>query len=291
MNLLGLIFFLLSIFAMTISSTLSTTLATKKTSNAYLGSIRAHRSLFYRYQRDLYRQEEGKIKRPPRDPSSPRREQNSAPETEPASTQFSCARLNLYPLIAEGKEAHPSLYRIGAEMLSSLYGPLFSEKSAEPFLDRLLVSWGESLRAHPLLFSPEKLSFANREDRLLFYRLLKGTKDFSRKEKKGYPPLLDFFSLNVSTEKVCLLHASDDLLSFLFGSVVGEKLFSILQNDEETLSLALLERLHQEEHQKLPSSDLLALLNFSEKRHTHEKKKKISATDPDHSVIISKHFF
>lgn len=297
MNLLGLIFSLLIVFALISSSVLSSAAKARAVDAAYFGAARAQRTLFSLLQKELYTQAEGKSTRAKpkeREPQDPLSLEEPLEEAERIKERPACARISLFPLLAGGKEAHPNLYRICLKMAALHYQEeLFQGKRIEPFFQRLLQRMQESLLADPS-FSLEKLSFLDPEDRRFYYLLLKGTKEFSFAQPgPGYPSFLDLFTLKPREEPLCLLHADPLFLHFWFGPLLGEKLYGKLHNPQEekpSLSFALIEQLYRESRLVAPSPETFSLIDLTGKRHTSlTGEEKIVAEDEETKIKIVIH--
>ena len=156
-----------------------------------------------------------------------------SPEKPPKKqSNRSCARLNLWPLVADGKKEHPLLYETAASLLRSLYAkPLFgAEKRWETSLLDAVLQAAEQQHKDPKISSIllEKLSLPVPKASI-FYRMLRGTR---KNIDNPYPSLLDYFVCEEADAKICLPHASLELLTALFGEKTANELYREFQKEK-----------------------------------------------------------
>lgn len=113
-------------------------------------------------------------------------------------------KLNIKPLLMEGKENQKNLYLAFKRVLYVLYGD-------EELCDRIV----EAILANSKNRRVEKLATIKLKDEELqtvFYRMVKGTKFSNFDEKKGVMPLSNYVSINTKRNKINLGRAPKELL-------------------------------------------------------------------------------
>jgi hypothetical protein len=284
MNILGLVFSLLFLLGLGFHSMWNKYLGASRIHSAYIGHQRAHRKILEKYESQIYAEVRSK----------PKEKRNLAKNTkgeEPRSSKekakefpeinASCARINLYPLVADGREAHPFLYELVAKTLRTFYSKqLFGKEKKMEY--RLLDSILHAAQKEktPVL---EKLHL---KEQILYYKLLKGTKKWDITAQQGYPSLLDYFSLDQTEKKICLYHAHQNLLSILFGEKGGKIVYNELnKKDTPPITKEYLEHLCSEAHLVQPDAALFELIQFG---HPHHEKLQLTfvSTDEKSQVFL-----
>lgn len=151
-----------------------------------------------------------------------------SPKTEYLSPRFSPkvlkgSQLNLYPLVQE-KENHP-FYAIAGRLLCLLYPDILPDKqSAQTLLDALLAK-AKTLK-DPILseLMPENPLLQEK-----YYKMLKGTNQYDIMQKKGIPPLADFFT--IGKEKICCYLCSAHF--FVLQAIFGEDFTHTIMEKEK----------------------------------------------------------
>lgn len=279
MNILPLVMSLLLIFACTFSLSLRKSTITQGVEKTYQAHMNASRKIRNSYESLCYEQmrSEAKEKQPKE------KQQNETPpqEKEIEQLNLACARLNLWPLLADGIEKHTDLYETAAQLLGSLYSKHLFEKEARfeyCLLDALLDAARQSNTDpnNPRILL-EKLSLKEFNVKPLYplqttyYHMLKGTKKSSLDQ--GYPSLLDYFALENKKSRICLHHASQEMVVGLFGSRAGPHIYAELQKSETHLSFERLKDICTQNGKLALSDEFLKLIDVeSASRHTSGQK-------------------
>ncbi|MES2273827.1 MAG: hypothetical protein V4487_06510 [Chlamydiota bacterium] len=239
MNILGLVFSLLLMLSFGFWTLREKQLGSNRLRSTYLGHERANREILNRCQVDFYgnlsREKSGEAA----DEEKPEKSTAAAAKKEkktPAITlNGECAKINLWPLLEQGREQNPILYELTARLLSQFYGSALFENKARleyQFLDTLLESAKlAQLKKVPLLL--EKLELNHESLQKVYYRMLKGTKKCDLSQGVGYPCLLDYIKLEPVQQKICFSHAHLDLISVFFGFNVAGKIFAELHTQSK----------------------------------------------------------
>ncbi len=287
MNILGLVFSLLLILSYGFYACWDQQTAATRLRRTYVGHQRANRTLLNKYQSELYSRLKGKGQpTKPRQQSEARTESPQSPPKPPELNPL-CARLNLWPLIQEGRENHPLLYEVSAELIRTFYTPLQGrEKRFEyHFLDAFLLAAKQTLQGEAP-FALEKITFADPQWQRLYYKMLKGTKRWDLATHVGLPPLLDYIKAEPSPSSVCLFHSHPDLIAVLFGTPVALPLYTEIHRKEgPALTPELVETFCRQAHQTPFDPELLKLLDFKNSGH-HEMQKTFLAEDRQTDVYL-----
>lgn len=268
MNVLGLVFSLMLILTYGFYACWDKHVASNRLRKTYVGFETAHRKLLNTYQSEIYGTLRSKkaIPDPEEDEVSDRIEPEpkplpTAPPLKASEANAECAKLNLWPLIQEGRNAHPALYEAVARMIRTFYSSLSKEKRFEyKFLDDLLASAKVALQDEKA-FALEKVALSDYP--LLYYKMLKGTQEWDLIEHVGYPTLLDYLKVDPQSQTTCLSHAHPDLFIALFGKDIAQSLYAdIHRKGGPPLTSELIIKACAENHQHLPDPQLLALFIF-----------------------------
>lgn len=282
MNLLGLIFGILLICTCTFSLSTHKFLLSRPVEISCQNHLAASRKILNAYESEYYKALRSKPKNeePKKIPShhsaGPQKEEGLEEEkAEPLNGE--CSRLNLRPLILDGRDKHPILYETAARILRTLYQkPLFGEEVRLEYklLDAML-SAAQSKENGPTPPLEKLLLQENNVKRLyplqaIYYRMLKGTKPAA---KKGYPCLGDYFSIEDASTSLCLRHASIEMLTALFNAKAALQLHKEIKKNKTPLSK---ERVHEICIQSGLTSledDFFELIDLKTSRHRLPTKK------------------
>ncbi|MBX7066501.1 MAG: hypothetical protein K1X28_04665 [Parachlamydiales bacterium] len=281
MNVLGLVFSVLLILSYGYYALLDKHAAGIKLRNAYLSHYEANRKVLNQYESQFYNHALKRAKTQTRSEEMQERQEagEEINEKEPELNR-ECARLNLWPLIQEGKEAHPVLYELAAKLILTFYEPLHPEEKRFEyrFLNLLLASAKKSVQDEKK-FALEKIVLLDPEMQKIYYKMLRGTKKWDLREKTGYPPFSEYVKAEPSQEKICIFHAHPDLLTVIFNPKMAWKLHTeIHRQDGSPLTRELLERIAGETHIFTIDQKLLDLLQLSGYQN-HEDQKKTFIAD------------
>lgn len=232
MNILPFVFTILLIFAYTGAASFQKYFTSRQAQSAYIGLRKAERTLQRKTEKKQYKTLPGTLvildkgKKEPRIKS----EEKKIPSINP-----SCARLNLFPLINEGRETHPELYNMALKVLQLFYQEqifLEGSQTAARLLDSLLASAKQTLKDQDVL-ALETLALNEETLQPLYYRLLKGTKHSDLFSSKGYPALIDYFKIERVPSQICLFHAHPHMLAPFFGTKTALRLYKIVHQEKK----------------------------------------------------------
>lgn len=282
MNILGLIFSLLLILAYGFTLSWDKHSASLRLKNSYIGHEKVSRRLFNRYQSELYEKIPGKGMQVEK-----KGDVSKGKNRKPLMIELNreCAKINLLPLLQEGRAAQPLLYELSAKLIRTFYKPLFvpAKRFEYHFLDAFLKA---AAKMNPLVL--EKLDFEDPALQRLYYHMLKGTKTWSLPKKTGYPSLLDYVCASSSPHKICLFHAHPDLITVLFNEPLAYALYvEMHKKDAPLLTRELIERVAQKHHIIHIDPDLLSLLELGKPSH-QEAHKTLIAEDKETHLILRK---
>jgi hypothetical protein len=267
MNILGLVFSLLLILSYTFYACWDKQTASSRLRTTYRGHEIVHRKILNKYASEVYDQLTRKSKAPNPDEDEIYEEHEVSPKKATVPDfNHTCSKLNLYPLIQEGRENHPLLYELAARLIRLFYAPLSTEKRFEYHILNSLLA---SAKAFPpdTPFAFEKLLLDDYQR--IYYKMLKGTKQWHLPTNQGYPPLLDYIKSHPSHEKICLSHAHPDLLTVVFNESIATTLYPLIhQQDGPALTPELIRTLFSDAHQLEPDPALLLLLEYGHPNHS-----------------------
>ncbi|HSX10107.1 MAG TPA: hypothetical protein VLF94_00100 [Chlamydiales bacterium] len=291
MNILGLVFSLLLILSYGFYACWDKQTASNRLRTTYVGHERANRKILNSYQSEVYKHLGRKAKPATEAHAASLVEEEELPDEEQPQTQakkpdpnHQCAKLNLWPLIQEGRECHPMLYELTANLIRTFYAPL--SDGAKRFEYRLLDALLAAAKAFPreTPFAFEKILLPHYP--LTYYKMLKGTKEWDLSAHVGYPPLLDYIKADPSKDKICLFHAHPDALTVLFGPTVAASLYSTVhQQGGPALTRELVEKHCSDARLLNLDPDLLALFEYGHPDHPEHKKTLIAH---DHHISLRK---
>lgn len=279
MNVLGLVFSLLLILSYGFYACWDKQTASNRLRTTYVGHEKVNRKILNSYQSAVYKNL-GRKRNPATEIHAKEltdeeeifdKEETAASKAQKPDMNHQCAKLNLWPLIQEGRENHPVLYELAANLIRTFYGSLNErEKRFEyRFLDALL----SAARAFPqdTPFAFEKILLEDYQ--LLYYKMLKGTKEWDLAANIGYPSLLDYIKASSGQDKICLFHAHPDVFTVLFGPKVAANLYpAIHQQNGPALTQEFVEKFCSEAHLISVDPELLKLLEYGRPDHPEHKK-------------------
>lgn len=293
MNLLGLVFSLLLILSYGFHACWEKQMGSQRLRKTYIGHQKANRKILNRYQSEIYKnlQSKGHAEEAPKPKKEKTKREKKGENPEKLELNRECAKINLWPLIQEGRENHPLLYEITAKLLHTFYPALQKEKRGEYRLLDELLSAAKVAAQKESLFALEKVGLKDPTSHMLYYRMLKGTKQWDLSSRRGYPSLLDYVKAEPTQDKICLFHAHPDLLTALFNEKIAAKLYSEMHKQGgPLLTQELVERTCLEMHQIAPDLELFKLLELGNPNHK-EIKKTIIAHDPATHVTLRKNLY
>lgn len=275
MNVLGLVFSILLILSCGFYAIQDKQTAVARLHNTYISSQQAHRKLLNQFESKFYQnarkmipnapneKDEDLVEEEEEEPKTPNKKKAPKAEKAPACNR-ECARLNLWPLIQEGREKHPLLYNLMLNLIQTFYGQFNKEEKGfeTHFLNALLAS-AKAAAQEQEVFALEKVALSNPGLQKIYYKMLKGTKHWDLKEKMGYPPLMEYVQATPSQEKLCIVHAHPDLIMAVFNEKMGERLYEELhKKDAPPFTREMVQRVANETHKFHVDPDLLNMLDF-----------------------------
>ena len=286
MNVLSMVMGFLLIFACTFTLSLRKAALTKSVESTYQAHVIASRKILSSYESLCYDRMRGEQKKSAPNENTVNEDENT--ESEEKKSVFinsECARLNLWPLLQDGKEKQLLLYETTAQLLRCFYAQnLLKEQPRLEYqiLDAIIDSGKAALKDPNLAhLSLEKLAIKGNVKQLyplqtVYYRMLRGTK-----KQSGYPSLVDYFVIENKETHICLHHASYPMLCALF----GEKIAPFLQHEIHESKVPLLpERIREicSQNGRIGLSDeFLNMLDLNSSRHHLSGQKTLIEEDAD----------
>lgn len=296
MNVLTLVFSLILILSYGFFATWEKQTGSSRVRISTLGHQKATREILNELENEIYKNIASK-------PQSSDSSQTSAkPETKPKTKKegkpkekqapklnAECAKLNLWPLIDTGKEVNPLLYEMTAKLVRLFYKDLLADQKAryEYYLLDLLLEEATRLFAEDPAFAFEKITFPNPTSQMIYYKMLKGTKQWDLTADTGYPPLLDYIKCIESKETICLFHAHPDLIALFFGLKAALPIYTEIHKQKgPPITQQVIERICQENHIIAINPALFPLLQLGHPQHKAQRA--IVKADEETSICLRK---
>jgi len=284
MNILGLVFSLLLILSYGFYACWEKQSGAARLRGTYLGNQIVNRKILNRYESEVYerlrrKKTDGAIKETAEKESQP-------PLNAKIPLNCDCAKINLWPLIQEGREEHQVLYEMAAKLLRTFYTRGLYDKPRLEYrlLDAILASSKSALQKKTP-FALEKLSLGDESLQLVYYKMLKGTKEWDLRSEIGYPSLLDYIKAEQTEEKICLFHAHPDLIGVFFGIKAAQKLFAEMHKENAiSLTREAIEQICGEFHLVSLEPELFNLLEIGRTNHPIGK---ITLVEQDQETHVS----
>lgn len=276
MNLLGLVFAIITILTFGLFTCLDKQVSNNQIKSAYLNHKLAHRDILNAYQSEIYHHCRGKAtEEKTKEPKA-----ETPKKKKPIRPNRDCAKINLWPIINEGREEHPQLYNLAKKLIFTFYKPLFpnNKKFDVQFLENLLHAIKSGSTDEEL--SLEKIDLKDPLMKKIFYRMLKGTKTWDLAQGIGYPPLADYLCIEKGEGQICLFHAHLDMLTVLFNAKAAKILYEDMHKPKgPAITKELVLKACSEGFLLNTDPDLLALLIFGRPKHLEKKKAFIAEKD------------
>ncbi len=285
MNILPFVFAILFILSYGIGASFQNQIVSHRNQKANLGLLRAERRFLQQSEMEQFKTLPGiKVKSEKREKNSSSSKEAPLQEVPLPEINPSCARLNLFPLIAEGKEAHLPLYETAAKLLRTFYqAAVFgSEKQFEyKLLDNLLASAKKQLKEKEAL-ALETLFLKEAQLQPIYYVLLKGT-------KKRFPSLLDYLKIERTPSQICLFHAHPKIMTVFFEEKTAHKLYQKLHgNKKEPMGLEAILQWANDPHLAFVDAKVWELIDFNGSKHGSPSQKTLVAEDDETHISIRK---
>jgi hypothetical protein len=289
MNLLGFVFCIITILSFGAIASFQKQVESHRIRSSYLGHLEANRHILNQVESEYYASLKQAPNQEEKEPKETAEHQDLAipapPRINPA-----CARLNLYPLVANDRMQDSLLYEMAAKCIGALYGKtLFDQKerSEYKFLDAFLKELRDQIVRKEFSIL-EKVSFKDPQLQFLYYKMLKGTKN-PRLDAGGYPSLLEYIKVEAGDSKLCLAHAHPLLLSAFFTPKAAETIYIALHTPKAPPVLPeTIQRICQEAHAPLLNLQIFELFEIEHKRQTKPFKELLIGEDPDTHVQLKK---
>lgn len=294
MNLLSLVMGLLLIFTCTFSFSLSKAMLSHRIAKTYEAHGIASRKIRNSYENLCYRRLRGETK----EKEAPKSKKPAHRENKKIElANLECARINLWPLILDGKEKHQILYETAAQILRSLYSANVLPK--EPrfeyrMLDAILIAARDAQSNRPaknLLL--EKLCLKDLRVKpvytlqSIYYRMLRGTKKMTGEQ--AFPSLLEYMAIEEQESRICIHHASIELLRSLFGPQAGAALYQEIRETENPLTQERVQEICSKNGKIGMDEEFLKLFDWHAARH-HGSGQKTIVREKDNVCLKQKVF-
>lgn len=275
MNVLFTVLGFLIIFACTFGLSLRKVLLTQDIDRSYISHTEASRKILNQYEDRCYDRLRY-VKKKKQIPSHPKKKTVTHEIKNKPNLNLPCARFNLSLLVTDGKEKHRELYEAAAKLIRSLYANLISSEPRFEYklLDAILDSArfvSLSSASTPILL--EKLSLRSADVKQLYilqglyYRMLRGTKKTGT--PTSYPSFIDYFKIENGTSRICLHHASDEMLRSLFGPRVAPVLREEIKKTKSAISVKRVQNICGQNGLIAPSDEFLELFDYkTSKNHS-----------------------
>ncbi|MBS0624579.1 MAG: hypothetical protein JSS32_00840 [Verrucomicrobia bacterium] len=267
MNILGLVFSILLILSFGFYACWDKMILTRKIDATFIGQANVSRQLQNAYESQIYNRT-GKLtefKGKKEKKEKPEKEEKEIPE--PPKINPECARFNLWLLIEKGRESQRLLYDQLAHMLRLFYkDALFPESPRLEY--RFLDTWIAHIKLaiaessnQPILL--EKIDLKNPSLQILYYHMLRGAEG-------KYPVLLDFVKVaqmsEKSPEKLCLTHATPEMLSVFFGKA-AEAVYKELHGENLAVTNEIIEDICRRHSHTLFDNKIFDLVAVTTPKH------------------------
>jgi len=283
MNILPFVFSILLVLSFSAAALFQKHFSSRRSHTAFLGLRQAELSILRQSEEKQFQELPGiPIELPKKTkPSNPT--QKSDPAPWPVVNPV-CSRLNLYPLIIDGRTLHPALYDLAANTLRLFYHDQFgSEKRMEyRLLDALLAGAKKELPHMGADLPLETIPLSSPSLQLLYYKLLKGTKHSNLFSAQGYPSLIDFFKIEQAVGKICLFHAHPHMLTSFFGLKSSPHLYQLLHQEKfkAGIELEALLLLANDPHLAFTQAPTWDLLDLTHTRHNKLPETLVAEDEP-----------
>ncbi len=240
------------------------------------------RTLENKWENYKYKSSQKKPKKPP---SKTKKEKIPQPQEDISTFESHRLRQNLSAVAkwnlatlftAEIQNSH--LQKSVAIFLEDLYGHTFFWKEAQknkPNLAKDLVnSFLENKNQE--ITSLSDLFPEDSELQLVFYKMLKGSTLYDMRQKKGHPPLEDFFCFEMqNTKTLYFSYASYPALKAFFGTSLADQILSLERAKREKLGhgypIVLKQELLELDGQLIPAQDIFSVFDFSHNKTQFDK--------------------
>lgn len=170
---------------------------------------------------------------------------------------YECSKLNIYPLLKNGKKKEAELYKLLTKMIRSCFLDEKNKKVEYLIADELINFSKKNIEneKEPIL---EKVSFKDKKLQRIWYQMLKGGSFYG----KNIPSILDMVKISQGN-KICVEKASFSVLKLFFDENTALKIIAVREHDKKKLKDIVTNSktdfrnmlsLSHKKHKKIPSS-------------------------------------
>lgn len=286
MNTLGFVFSILLILSFGFSVCLEKQVSSQRLRSSYLGHTHANRKILVQCETEFYNSLPYKAHQVRQQRSHlEKKHQQTVPPILKINSK--CAALNLFPLIEQDKINDSILYETAARLFKQFYGKiLFEEKPhaefhfLNAFIQAIKIA---TLKEVPLIL--EKIQFKHPADQMLYYKMLKGTKDSTA----GYPSLLEYIKIEPQPSRICLSHATPHMIAALFGPKASLQIYQAVHMPKAPpMTKEIIEKLCSEVHTLIYNAEIFDLIELSKSRHKKDLRKTVVGEDRETHISLKK---
>ncbi len=246
MNIVGFISALLIMFSISLSFLLGRHVQSEHLHRSFHGYMQAERNLrsfcAKKYLPKAPRPKEASAAKP--DETRVKKNKKKRQKT------YDCAKFNLMPLFID--KVNPQSRQTFARLLSVLYGetllkdPAVKEQIITGMIEGARRQLSKQTEKEKQIVEIEKIAMTDKSLQIIYYQMLKGTK------LGGLPALCDFAAFETKPQKICIKHASAEVLTALLNRRAATEI--IKARELKKLSSADLENLLRSIHYPLSES-------------------------------------
>lgn len=287
MNILAFVLAILMILSYSALASFQKHAASRRSQSAFIGLRKAERSLLRQSEIKTFKETDGTLLKPLGNKLQTTKPKEVKPISIPPVNP-ACCRLNLYPIIQEGKEIHGARYKLAAKMLRLFYEKELKLKKGMEYqlLDSIIEAAKFSIKDQTSL-PLETLALADKTLQPLYYLLLKGTKHADLFAGKGYLPLIDYFKIDKDDSPICLFHAHPNMLASFFGLKETLQLYEKLHREVKGgIELEALLLLVSDPMIAFQDQSLWELLDLKKPKHKSLSLETLVAEDKETGISI-----
>lgn len=290
MNVMGLVFSIIMILSFGFYACLEKQSIIRRIDRTFIGQATVSRKIQTIFEKECFNKKRA-LKKPIKKPkTSPKANKTQKKTPKVLQINPECSRLNLWPLVMSGREENQLLYEQLAQLLRLFYKkPLFALFPEQTKLEyRFLDTWIASIKAS-LLEKPdqpvtlEKIALKDKSLQNLYYNMLRGAEE-------AFPTLLDFVKVEqVSSkpEKLCLCHATPQLLSVFFGEA-AQAIFDEFHGDNLLVTEEVIENIYRRHEYSIFDRKLFDLLAVTSPKHELSPDMILVEKDTETKISIRK---
>ncbi len=286
MNIIPFVLTILLILSYGMAASFQGRLLSYRNQKAYMGLRGAELDLLRNSEMKQFKMLAGEPVKKERVQHPPRERKKSGPKEsstiEMPELNPLCAKLNLHPLVTEGREAHAALYETAAKMLRIFYQkPCFPTEARFEYklLDAILAG-AKTKMGEKTILPLETIAVKDPLLQPTYYKFLKGMKQYELSEA-GYPPLIDYWKIEKETKKICLFHCNKEMLTVFFGPKTTPKLYTELHDESKKAGLTLEAILTWSTDPELPfvPQEVWDLIDFNRPQHGESRRETLLGSE------------